>query len=86
MLLPAATTVAPQIDLMACRCPSSIVTDTKVIYPTVILKGTKHTARANVDGRRGPHGKVRFSIGRTYVVRGNCSATANIGTPATRAR
>jgi len=75
LLLPAAAIVAPQAADAAAKCkyPDSVTTDTKIIYPTVILKGTTHTARVNVDGKGGPNGTVQFTIGR----HGN-TQTANV--------
>ena len=64
VILPGATTIAPQMELMACKYPRSIVTDTEVIYPTVINARTVHTARVNVDGLKGPNGRVRFRVGK----------------------
>lgn len=65
LLLPAVVLVSPQADAAAkCKYPSSIVTDTKLVYPTVIVRGTTHTARVNVDGTGGPNGRVEFRIGR----------------------
>jgi len=64
MILPAATSIAPQIQNVACKYPRSIVTQTKLIYPTVIEAHTTHIARVNVDGKGGPNGTVRFKLGK----------------------
>lgn len=62
LILPAATTIAPQFELVKCKYPNSVVTDTELIYPTVIKAHTQHSARVNVDGQGGPDGYVVFQI------------------------
>ena len=62
MILPAATTVAPTIQNVACKYPKSIVTSTDLIAPTVIQDHDTNTATVDVDGQGGPNGTVRFKV------------------------
>lgn len=63
LLLPAFTTVAPQIELSACAYPNSIVTQTNISAPAVIQDHTTNTATVDVDtGVAPPQGRVRFKV------------------------
>ena len=63
MILPAATTVSPQIENMACNYPNSIVTTLKLNAPSVIRAHQRTRVVINVDaGGFGPNGKVRFRV------------------------
>jgi len=61
MVLPAATTVAPQIADVACAYPNSVTTATNIAAPTVIKDHTSHTATVDVDPGAAK-GRVRFRI------------------------
>lgn len=63
MLVPAVTTIAPQVENMACNYPNSIVTNTDIVAPTVVRDHTANNAVVNVDaGGMKPNGRLRFKV------------------------
>lgn len=62
LILPAATTVAPQMQLMGCEYPDSVVTSTKLSAPDTITAGNSYDATVDVNGQGGPNGEVTFKV------------------------
>ena len=63
LILPAATTVAPQLQLMACDYPNSVFTTTDVDAPAAVRPGEAVPVSVVVEAAEGePNGKLIVTI------------------------